>query len=300
MVIVNIFAGLGNQMFQYATGRRLARKLGVELKLDLSSFDRCQFRKYQLNLFQIPERVATRQEVESIKGPEQVSLPGRVLRKAHKVINPRIGFRLGGLVAEKHFHFDPSILTLGDQVYLFGLWQSPKYFDDTAALIREEFTLKEAPAGKNRALAGEMKAQPQSVSLHVRRGDYVSDPHSNQSHGVCGADYYHRAIAHMAERLPQAHFYIFSDDVDWARSNLQLPRPATFIDHNGPDKGVEDLRLMGQCRHHVIANSSFSWWGAWLNPDPEKRVCAPGRWFGENAKVRRQSKDILPDNWTVL
>jgi hypothetical protein len=300
MVIVNIFAGLGNQMFQYATARRLALKLGVELKLDLSSFDRCQFRKYQLDRFCISSQVASAAEVQALCGQERHDLVSRAARKARYLMNRQLGFRWGGLVKEKHFHFDPAMLTLPDNVYLFGLWQTEKYFVDSADAIRADFQLRDAPAGRNAELISTMKETREAVSLHVRRGDYVSDPHSNQSHGVCGLDYYQRAIEHMTRSLASPHFFVFSDDIAWARENLRLPSLGTFIDHNGPDHGVEDVRLMSHCQHHIIANSSFSWWGAWLNPSKGKIVCAPRQWFGLNAKKQRSAVDVIPASWEVL
>lgn len=300
MVIVNIFAGLGNQMFQYATARRLAKKLGVELKLDLSSFERCQVRKYQLDKFRIEEHIASREEVMAMRGPEELPLAGRVLRKVRYLMNEQLHFRWGGLVKEKHFHFDPMMLTLPDNVYLFGLWQTERYFVDCADVIRADFQLKDAPTGRNAELIAKMKEAKEAVSLHVRRGDYVTNPHSNRSHGVCGLDYYQRAIEHMTQKLSSSRFFVFSDDIAWARENLRLPSPGTFIDHNGPENGVEDVRLMSHCEHHIIANSSFSWWGAWLNPNKDKIVCVPKQWFGIAAERQRNTTHIVPEIWNRL
>ena len=300
MVISNIFAGLGNQMFQYANARRLAHRLGVELKLDLSSFDRCQFRKFQLDRFALSSRAASPAEVEAICGPEPRTVIFRAARKARQLVNERFNHRWGGLVKEKHFHFDPAMLALPDRVYLFGLWQTERYFADCADVIRADFQVQEPPTDRNAELLAAIHEAEDAVSLHVRRGDYVSDPHSQQSHGVCGLDYYDRAIAHLSRSVAAPRFFVFSDDIAWARENLRLPSPANFIDHNGSEHAVEDIRLMGRCRHHIIANSSFSWWGAWLNPRPEKIVCAPRRWFNKDALKQRNTADVLPSSWVAL
>lgn len=289
MIIVRLIGGLGNQLFQYAVGRRLAHVLGTELKLDITGFETYKKRKYYLRPFNIQENFASSAEIAALvpKGRLERALAKRWQKKWPKYIQQR------------YFHFDPDILNLSDGVYLDGYWQSEKYFADIAGIIHREFTVKTPQTGKDKELA-EITAATESVSLSIRRGDYVSSPDMNQFHGVCDLDYYSRCVEHITQTVKNPHFFIFGDDPQWARNNLKLPYPSTLVDHNGPDKGYEDLRLISQCKHNIIANSSFSWWGAWLNPRNEKIVIAPKQWFGEKVQDSRKMDDLLPATWIVL
>ncbi len=135
-----------------------------------------------------------------------------------------------------------------------------------------------------------------SVSVHVRRGDYVSQRSAAAVHGVCSLQYYRSALAAISRTLHDPQFFVFSDDARWTREYLTFPGPATFVDHNGPATAFQDLLMMSRCKHHVLANSSFSWWGAWLNPSPDKSVVAPRHWFADG----RETKDLTPAEWIRL
>jgi hypothetical protein len=178
-------------------------------------------------------------------------------------------------------------------VYLEGYWQSPKYFFDIKNIIGYEFTVKTGPDQVNKELM-EKISQVEAVSVHVRRGDYVSNPATGNYHGVCSLDYYRTAVATITGRVRQPHFFIFSDDPAWAEKNLSVIGPKTVIERNGPERGHEDMRLMSLCRHHIIANSSFSWWGAWLCEKTDKIVISPKRWF---KKEDIDTKDLVPESW---
>jgi hypothetical protein len=181
-------------------------------------------------------------------------------------------------------------------VYLDGYWQSERYFSDIAGVLRQEFTAEAPLDRENEALAAGIAAV-NAVSLHVRRGDYVDDPTTNRFHGICAPDYYQRAVDFVASRVEAPRLFVFSDDLQWTRANLRFSVPMTFVDANPPDCGYRDMRLMTRCRHHIVANSSFSWWGAWLNPSREKIVVAPCRWFGAS---RNDTSDLIPPNWVRL
>lgn len=291
MIIVRIIGGLGNQMFQYAAGRRLAATHGTALKLDLSDFKKYNLHAYGLSVFKINEVLATQKEIQLFKEPDSGSL-----RKGLKKLLRRPS-KLGIThIREKQYHFAPEILTMPDSVYLDGYWQSEKYFSDIANIIKDEFTVRFPQTERNRDLALQITSC-ESVSLHVRRGDYITDEKTKTIHGTCDLAYYGHCIAHLAQRIPHPCFFIFSDDPDWAEKNIKTTYPVTFIGHNGPEKNYEDLRLMSQCKHHIIANSSFSWWGAWLGQHQGTIVCAPKRWF--NAPTFN-TKDLLPDSWTPI
>jgi hypothetical protein len=197
---------------------------------------------------------------------------------------------------ERHFHFDPVVKTLAAPICLEGFWQSERYFSDVADLIRQEFMAPVAMDPDNAAVMAQIAARS-AVSLHVRRGDYVSNPVTNRFHGVCSPEYYRRAVDFISARVEAAHLFIFSDDQEWTRANLRFPLPITFVDVNSSDRGDQDMRLMARCRHHILANSSFSWWGAWLNSSKGKIVVAPQRWFSASDN---DTRDLIPESWVRL
>jgi hypothetical protein len=270
MVITKLLGGLGNQMFQYATGRSLALANGCELKLDTSAFDRYVIHSgYALGAFNIAAGIASAAEARKLAG------------STHKI--PRIIFRKLGIqgksyFCEKGFNFDPALLDRSAPIYIEGYWQSYKYFDKFSSQIRSELTLSQPPLGKNAELTKNI-ASENSVSVHVRRGDYVSNPVANRVHGFVGLAYYGLALDCISRNIDSPHFFVFSDDPSWARENLKFPGEVTFVDQNAGPKAYEDLRLMSLCKHHVIANSSFSWWAAWLGWMPGKKVFFPANWF---------------------
>lgn len=291
MIIVRLQGGLGNQMFQYAAARALALKHRVPVKVDASLYETAQTgitpRKFELSCFSVDVLRATPLEIERLKGGG--SLVGKIMRK--------IGLsRQTSYVRERHFHFDERILEAPQSAYLDGYFASERYFSTGEDVLRKEFTFREPLAGANAERAAEMRSCS-SVSLHVRRGDYVTDKKTNEFHGCTDIPYYERAIHSIADRVKDPHFFIFSDDIEWVRAHLPLGFPATHIDHNKGDEAYKDMQLMSACRHHVIANSSFSWWGAWLDPNPAKIVVAPDRWF---ADARVNTKDVIPPSWIRL
>ncbi len=268
MIIARICGGLGNQLFKYAVARNLAEIHKTELKIDLSSYETYDSHKYSLWAFNIKENIAHKEEI---------------LESNH--------------FKEKHFHFDPNVLNLSNGTYLYGYWQCEKYFVDIKAIIQLECSVKAPQTDKDKLLSEQM-ALCESVGLHIRRKDYLPNTYADQVQDCCSLDYYYQCIASLSQVVHDPHFFIFSDDIQWARDNLQLTYPTTYVDHNDADKNYEDLRLMSLCKHNIIANSSFSWWGAWLNVNPDKKVFAPKKWFNNNA--RANSKDIIPSAWTKI
>jgi len=291
MIIVELMGGLGNQMFQYAAGRRLAHSLGVDLKLDISGLKKDPLRHYALGAFNIVEHFPSLIELFLLQNEKQ----HKIIRISKQIL-PTFFMPFPRQIKESHFHFDKGILSLSDNVYLCGYWQSEKYFLDIEDIIRSEFTGKFQQTGKNFEFAKKIKAC-ESVSIHVRRGDYITDAHTNRTHGVCSVEYYHRCIDKIKQYSKDPVFFAFSDDPDWVRKNLHFASNMTLVDHNTDEKSFEDLLLMSQCRHHIIANSSFSWWGAWLNKHSAKLVFAPSQWFGNERQASRNMNDLLPDTW---
>ena len=293
MVIVRLCGGLGNQMFQYAAARRLALANDAPLKLDLSWFTSIRQgdtnRHYELSVFNSVQDVASPAQVKALRGAEIGRWP-----KVMKCLLETTGFLVKQTcVREKQYHFNPDFLGLRGDAYLDGYWQSAKYFADSAEILRADFTIKFAPDSLNRDI-GDFIQSCEAVSIHVRRGDYVANKSVSRHHGSSTLQYYKTAIDEMTTRLSHPHFFVFSDDPTWVKNNLKVEAPTTYIDNNGPEKGYEDLRLMSLCRHHIIANSSFSWWGAWLSMHPEKIVIAPQKWFNRDDI---DTSDLLPKSW---
>jgi hypothetical protein len=204
-------------------------------------------------------------------------------------------FRFSTIV-EDGFRFDPRVLQAEGNLYLDGYWQSEKYFSSISDVLRKELTLKDEPDAINKELA-QVIAESDSVSLHIRRGDYASDPETNRIHGTCSLEFYRMAANELMKTVTAPHFFVFSDEPEWARENLEIDGLVTFVSHNAVAKDYEDLRLMSSCKHHIIANSSFSWWGAWLGNYPEKIVFAPKTWFQTEL---HDVKDLIPKTWRVI
>lgn len=291
-ILVQIIGGLGNQMFQYAAGRALSLRLSVPFRLDVSGFSGYGLHHgFELpRVFECEAEIATEMEIRDCLGWRSSRLARKILMR------PRFAILHGTrLVVEPYFQYWPGIREVSHNAYLVGYWQSQKYFSEVAETIRADFTFRHPLSSQNAELAGKI-AQTMAVSLHVRRGDYVSDPKTKAAHGLCSIDYYRAAVQHMAERIERPEFFIFSDDIAWARANLEIDFPCWYVDHNQGGESYNDMRLMSLCRHHIIANSSFSWWGAWLNPNPEKTVLAPRKWFANDNNVA----DLFLADWVVL
>jgi hypothetical protein len=291
MIIVKLNGGLGNQMFQYAAGRSLAYSLNTGLKLDISQFRQEKNREYDLSVFNITGTTASARDLDHVRRPltRMVKHPVEALKSIMKQ-NTTVRY-----VKERQFNFDPEILALPDNVYLEGYWQSEKYFSAIEPIIRKEFQLHATPRTNVQELTGRIR-NCNAISIHIRRGDYVKNPVTNATHGVCSVDYYQRALEKIIQKVDNPQFWIFSDDPEWVRKNITIDGPSYYIsNHNF--KNFEDLYLMSCCQHHIIANSSFSWWGAWLSTNLEKIVIAPKRWF---AVSTMDTDDLIPQSWICL
>lgn len=294
LVVTKLIGGLGNQLFQYAAGRQLAELNDGILKVDLTAFETYTLHAYGLHHFDTAVDVATPRELKAFQRLKE----SRVLQKV--AAHPATGItRFGShfYVREKSLAFDDRILAIRGNVYLEGYWQSENYFRDIRTQLRSELMIKAAPDRENQRMASRIVEGP-SASIHVRLGDYVSDPVTRSAHGLLPIEYYKSAIAHMLEIVPGVAFYLFSDDPDAAAKMFRLESASiTVVDINNADRNFEDLRLMSLADHHIVANSSFSWWGAWLGKNQDGVVVAPRRWFADPS---RTSDDILPTRWIRL
>jgi hypothetical protein len=292
MICVRLEGGLGNQLFQYAAGRALAVRHGAELLLDDSALRgrsrRATPRQLELQRFRHVGRIASAAEARWL--PLMRRLP-----RLSRVLGPWLTYVERGLM------FNPAFETLSDSTYLVGYWQSPRYFEAIAARLCEELQPVEPMSARSIDVAHRIEGG-ESVAVHVRRGDYVTLQAAAALHGTLPIAYYVTAIARLREAVASPHFFVFSDEPEWCASNLPLhPEEATFVSHNTGPLAWQDLMLMSRCRHHVIANSSFSWWGAWLadrrSASPQRQVVAPARWFGGQA---HDTRDRFPSHWTTI
>ena len=291
-VMARLMGGLGNQMFQYAAGKSLATRLGVSLFLDRTFLDNrstsagLTMRNYELDVFRIDARVAEKGEVKKMRRP----IDSKLSRLIPGVFSNHV-FRETEKIFLKEFE------DLSAPVYLEGFWQCEKYFLSIAdSLINKDFVPVETISGLNSELLDRINSTS-SVGLHVRRNDYVTNLSAAQFHGVCSVDYYERAAKLIVEKAGAEHCFVFSDEIEWVKANLHLPGTTTYVSYNKGRESYWDMFLMKNCKHHIIANSSFSWWGAWLNPSKEKIVIAPEKWFVDPASQRNE---IIPVSWIKL
>ena len=290
MITVKLQGGLGNQLFQYAAARTLAYHHNTSVAFDLRALQgtppasNITPRSYELSAFGI----------EPVRPPLLDSLGyGRTVASLPKPLRSLIRrwFRTTEY-REKSFDFDPDFIkTTSSNTYLTGYFQSERYFESVRNSLRLD--LKFVSNAESLPIPGSQRASP--VSLHIRRGDYVTNP----LHSLCSLEYYEAATAYLAQQLGNIHLMIFSDDQSWAREHIQLPYLATFVDGNSGTNSFKDMQLMSLCHHHIIANSSFSWWGAWLNPNPNKLVVAPKRWLA-NETGTSWSAARTPAEWIRL
>jgi hypothetical protein len=287
VITVRLRNGLGNQMFQYAAARRLAERHGTDVVIDVSWYANKRPgmapRSYELDQLSVTGRVSQRR----VRWIRNTPLPTGPI-DAYRTLRPR-----ARAARERHFRFDPAVRSLPDNVTLSGYWTSEKYFADIAPIIRAEFAVRSEPSAANKAWIDTMSSCT-SVAVHMRRRDYL---HPRTRQGVADLEYYDGAVGHLRARCADPVFFVFSDDLEWARANVRLCGDTCFVDTNQGAAGSEDLRLMSSCRHAVIANSTYSWWGAWLNPDPERIVIAPRRWMVD---PRVDTRDVLPSEWVAL
>lgn len=283
MIIIRIHGGLGNQMFQYALGVNLSLIHNVPFKIDYSYLKTANqsSRSFRLFGFKISAPESTEQEIKTHTGTLPKILDKFILPNGKKKH-----------VKEASMLFDPNILKLKSG-YFDGHWQSEKYFHPYENAIRMAFELAQpfSPAGQTNFNL--ITSNPAPVSVHIRRGDYVSIQKVATVHGALSLEYYQNAMKEMLRKIPNAHFFVFSDDIDWAKQNFPKEYPLTFV--SSPDiPDYEEMTLMSKCFHHIVANSTFSWWGAWLNKRDDKIVIAPKQWYNDTTK---NVSDLVPTTW---
>ena len=277
--------GLGNQLFQYAAAREVASKRNAELYVDLSWYKNLPLgvtpRKFDLfDLFSDLREI-----------PNHARRPLGLLRSRLGRILGRISTHK--LIRESSFDYSHQLEQASGSSHLVGYWQSEKYFTDISETLRNEIVCQSSKFCSPDLLG--YTNLPDTVSIHVRRGDYVTNSRAAAHHGTCGPKYYENAINLISGQTPTQNYIVFSDEIDWAKENLRLPEATIYINSTPQTPPIRDMILMSQCKHNIIANSSFSWWGAWLGK-PDRIVVAPRVWFTSD----RETPDLIPKKWIKL
>ena len=286
MIIVKIIGGLGNQMFQYAYSKALQHK-GYKVKIDISAFDTYKLHGgYQLDKYAIDLEVSTLEENRNFY---KNNIYSKILK--------RFGFNNKKIVGEKTLLFDEKLLHIDDDKYIEGYFQSEKYFIDIREELLKRFIITSSTSNYTEKIKNDILNSSMSCSIHIRRGDFTNSVNQN-IHGTCDIKYYQNAMSYIGNTIGNVDYFIFSDDIDWVKDNLNVEN-AIYVDSKENRLPHEDMYLMSLCSHNIIANSSFSWWGAWLNQNNDKIVVAPEKWFA-NDKFYNQSSDIVPDNWEKI
>jgi hypothetical protein len=287
MKIVRFKGGLGNQMFQYAFYEAIRRKYPTDIvSIDLSPYlifhDHNGFELN--NVFSIDLHAPQKNDVEKLVD-ENVKLN-------HKFRRLILGRKKTHYI-EKEISFNPDVFNIYHDILYDGYWQSWKYF--THLNIKEIFQFSNFVNPQNQELAKQIK-ESNSISIHIRRGDYYSNPNVKKVLGnICNITYYQKAMAYIEKSVQNPMYFIFSDTPEWVESNFPLCK-RIIISHNHRENSHRDMQLMSLCKHNIIANSSFSWWAAYLNNDVKKIVIAPKNWFNEST-VKYKIEDIIPENW---
>lgn len=285
MIIISIHGGLGNQMFQYALGRSLSLAHKLPFKID-SSYLRSENqskRTLRIHKFNINIEEATEKEIAMYKG---------YLRK---IIHRFLPFSKKKTILEELPDFDKKILDKKSG-YFFGHWNSEKYFLKYKKVIITDFKLKNPFGLIAMDIFDNICGEQNSVSVHIRRGDYVSIKKITDHHGVLPISYYEQAMNYIKSKFPNTHFFVFSDDIIWVKEHFPKKYNLTFVS-DPKIEDCEELILMSKCKHNILANSTFSWWGAWLNQNPEKIIIAPKKWYRDSSI---STEDLIPSSWIQL
>jgi hypothetical protein len=285
MIVTKLMGGLGNQMFQYAAGKALAMKHDVPLFIDESFLDidpGDAYTKRTMELGQLNVSLKRAGSTISRKLQKRSLLRKIFTGSASKVLNEGIGF-------------NRNFFSAGNTVYLNGFWQSELYFAGIKEILIHEYTPRYVFSQVNKKYLEKIK-KVNSVSIHVRRGDYIKLKSAGSYHGVTGMDYYTKAINYFESHQSGYQYYVFSDDMTWCRENFSRVKNITFVESDNEYSSV-DLFLMKNCRHNIICNSSYSWWSAWLNENHDKIVVAPKKWF---AAPRKNDELIYGKTWIRL
>lgn len=287
MIIVEVTGGLGNQMFQYACGKALAKRLCTDLYLDLSWFNETS-RPLHLDVFNLEIKRIPNEKVEYLKKKDIIS----------RIIKIKENLFYGGVrvFSEQMSCYDESVERVKDNILLRGYWQSEKYFRNMKAQLKEDFSFRRVFTENTVRWERDIFNETNAVSLHVRRGDYINLEDCKKIYAEITPEYYYKAIEYIKTRDAVSKIFVFSNDLQWCKENLHFDIPVSFVDGNDEGHGYEDMYLMSRCKHNVVTNSTFSWWAAWLNTNDDKIVIRPKEYY----KIKDQfhdTSDLWPEKW---
>ncbi len=278
--------GLGNQMFEYAAAFAFAERTGRTIRFDTSFFAHDEFRRrFALDAFKL--------DVRNVGAAAHIRF--RVLTWLAKRGLGRF-LQAPKVLQDREEGYDPELFNVSSPVILSGYWQSYRYSEGVEVPLRRRFEFRRKPPSAVAAWIERIATLPNATALHVRRKDYVNNPGAARVHGCCDANYYQRAVKQLVEGGVQPHLFIFSDDPEWAQANLRFELPVNIVSGQGGWPDSEDLRMMVACRHFIIANSTFSWWAAWLGKRAGSIVIAPARWY----VGKQEPRDLVPLSWIRL
>lgn len=288
MLVIGCAGGLGNQMFQYAFYRKQKLKNNAYVKFDISSFSGYkQHNGFELEkIFDLDIDYATISDI--CESGKALNLLDRIKNKVLFKREPYYSRK-----PQEAITFFPEMEKLKEGYY-FGYWQSYKYFEDITDKLRNEFNFKILLDLKNLSLKSKIE-NSNSISVHVRRGDYLKEK-NKIFQNICTKEYYENAINYIEQHVTNPYYFIFSNDIDWCKQNFRLKK-VMYIDWNNGQDSYKDMQLMSYCKHNIIANSTFSWWGAWLNNNSDKIVCVPEKWFDLSGC---ETRDICPSEWVRI
>ena len=280
---VKLTGGLGNQMFQFASGYTLAKKKNVDLSLDLRWYRRRKLHNgFELQkVFDIYSKVSFLNKALSFSSISLKEIINKFDR-SYYVFN------------EPHFHYSSKILEIPNHSFLKGYWQSELYFNSNALEIKKIFSFTKKLGKKNALIANEI-IKSNSISIHIRRGDFLLK--QNENHKIDLKEYYSKTIEKTSEYFDNPKYFIFTDDAYWASKYFKLDYSFTIVDINRGEDSFLDMYLMSLCKSNIIANSTFSWWGAWLNNNKNKIVYAPKNWFNDKAIC---TDNLIPKSWNLI
>ena len=295
MIISQISGGLGNQLFQYALGRHIALKYNTDLKLDLDIYknpiEGLTLRVFELNNLNLNCQIASQDEIRKIKRADLKGIFKSIYWRT-QTIKP---YYRKNFIKEKSHAFDKNILKCPDNSYIEGYWQSEKYFSSIRNILLKELQPKSFQSIHENSFYNKI-INSNAISVHIRRGDYISNPVHKDIYKTIPIDYYHSAMLLYTKKIENPIFFIFSDDFEWVKSFFNNNNNnITFVEI---ENAVTCMYLMSVCKHNIIANSSFSWWGAWLNQNENKIVISPSEWFTSNSGIN--AADLISENWIKI
>lgn len=287
MIIVKLQGGLGNQLFQFAFAKALASHRKDKLYIDTNWFKKnngATYRQFELHHLGIEFERASNKQL-------RIFFPKGAVHKFKKTVKEKFGKVC--LIKETQVSmFQDSLFTLQGDIYLAGYWQSWKYFESISSQIKQQFLLHTNLSPTAQAVLQNIKENT-PLSIHIRRNDFANNLAIRKVHGVCSLEYYRKAIRMVRNQHPNIHCFVFTDEPDWAEEKLSSVQNLKIVRKT---KSYEDLFLISNCKHHIVANSTFSWWGAWLCPNPNKLVIAPKQWYADE-QLNKTTVDLIPKGW---